>query len=85
MELLFRIRTFSEPVPSSHSCVRFISFIWAAFTREGDGEEAAMSEDSGRSKYEDAQGEEDDAIADSGTELAYRRLAASGAGEPQQN
>lgn len=40
-----------------------------------------MSEFSGRPQYEDRQSEEDEAVVDSGTNLVYRRLAAS-AGEP---
>jgi len=40
-----------------------------------------MSEFSGRPQYDDPQSEEDEAVADSGTDLAYRRLAAS-SGEP---
>ncbi len=36
-----------------------------------------MSEFSGRPQYDDPQSDEDDAVADSGTEMAYRRLAAA--------
>jgi len=40
-----------------------------------------MSDLSGRPQYDDRQSEEDEAVADSGTDLANRRLAAS-SGEP---
>jgi len=43
-----------------------------------------MAEFSGRPQYDDPQSEEDEAVADSGTKLAYRRLAAS-SGEQQRS
>jgi len=54
------------------------------FALQQVGGEAAMADYSRRPQYDEPLSEEDEAVADSGTELAYRRLAAS-SGEQQRS